>query len=99
MIEFTSGLITMGYFIAGLFFFRFWRRTDDGLFFVFGVAFWLLALNQGLVAVTGVPREEQTWFYLLRLAGFMLIIVAIVRKNIGSGRRGRQEDVTRRPSG
>ena len=82
MSEFVWGLITMGYAIAGLFFLRFWTRTRDHLFAAFAVAFWLLALNQALVAVSDVPREEQTPFYLLRLAAFGLIIAAIVVKNL-----------------
>jgi hypothetical protein len=78
---FIWGLITMGYLIAGLFFLQFWARTRDGLFAAFAVAFWLLAANQGLVAITGGSREELTWFYLLRLAAFVVIIGAIISKN------------------
>ena len=84
---FLSGVITMGYVIAGLFFLRFWSRTRDSLFIAFACAFWLLAVNQALVALAGVPREEQSWIYLLRLGAFTLIIAAIVRKNLRSGRR------------
>jgi hypothetical protein len=85
--QYVSGAITLGYLIAGLFFLRFWRRTRDLLFLVFAFAFWLLASNQALVALAGVPREEQSWIYLLRLAGFTLIIVAIVLKNLRPQRR------------
>jgi hypothetical protein len=81
MNDYIAGLITMGYVVAGLFFLRFWRRTHDGLFLVFAIAFWLLAANQGLVVIDGIPQEEKSWIYLLRLAAFVLIIVAIVRKN------------------
>jgi hypothetical protein len=84
--DFVSGTITMGFVIAGLFFLRFWRRTGDGLFVAFACAFWLLAVNQGLVALAGIPREDRSWIYLLRLAAFTLIIVAIVRKNLRIGR-------------
>ena len=80
--QFVSGAITIGYVIAGLFFLRFWTRTRDGLFGAFACAFWLLALNQALVALAGIPREEHSWIYLLRLAAFTLIIIAIVRKNL-----------------
>lgn len=80
---YLGGAITAFYVIAGLFFLRFWRRTRDSLFVNFACAFWLLALNQGLVTLGGWVREEQTWIYLLRLLAFLLIIVAIVRKNIG----------------
>jgi peptidoglycan/LPS O-acetylase OafA/YrhL len=87
MSDFVWGLITMGYAVAGLFFLRFWTRTRDGLFAAFAAAFWLLALNQALVALSDVPREEQTWFYLLRLAAFMLIIGAVIAKNWRRGAR------------
>jgi peptidoglycan/LPS O-acetylase OafA/YrhL len=81
MLTFVAGVITMGYVVAGLFFAKFWRRSRDPLFAIFAVAFWLLALNQAIVVVLNVPREEQSWAYLLRLAAFILIIVAIVYKN------------------
>jgi hypothetical protein len=89
VIEFISGAITMGYVIAGLFFLRFWVRARDGLFLVFAIAFWLLALNQGIAGVGGIAREELSWVYLLRLAGFCLIIAAIVHKNIGGAAASR----------
>ena len=81
MLQFSAGLITMGYFIAGLFFLRFWKRTGDRFFMAFWLAFWLFALNQALVPLSGLPREEASWFYLLRLIGFGLIIAAILAKN------------------
>lgn len=76
-----SGLITMGFLVASLFFARFWRRTGDALFAAFAAAFILLALNQALVIVLNLEREELGWIYLLRLAAFTLIILAIVGKN------------------
>jgi hypothetical protein len=82
MFDFVSGLITMGFIVAGLFFLRFWTRTRDGLFGAFALAFWLLAANQGIVAFLAIPREEQSWIYLLRLAAFCLIIAAILFKNV-----------------
>ena len=84
---FVTGLVAMGFAVAGLFFLSFWRRSGDRLFLAFAAAFWLMALNQGLVAVLDIPREEQSRIYLLRLAAFVLIIVAILGKNMG--RRGR----------
>lgn len=81
MQQFVWGLITMGYLVAGLFFLRFWWRTRDLLFGAFAAAFWLLALNQGLVAVAGLPREEQSWVYVLRLVAFLIIIAAVIEKN------------------
>ena len=82
--DFFAGAIAMGFLICGLFFWSFWRRTRDSLFAWFAVAFWLLALGQSLLALTGIPVEERSWIYLLRLAAFLLIIFAILRKNLGA---------------
>ena len=85
---FLAGMVTAGFFFAGLFFARFWTRTRDPLFAAFSLAFWLLALNQTLLMLAGIPHGEQTWTYLLRLAAFVLILVAVVRKNAGRRRAG-----------
>lgn len=87
--SYLAGAITVLYGIAGLFFLKFWHRTRDRLFVNFALAFWLLALNQALVTLGGWVREEQTWIYLLRLTAFLLIIVAIVRKNMQGGAAAR----------
>ncbi|HYD74348.1 MAG TPA: DUF5985 family protein [Candidatus Binatia bacterium] len=81
--DFFSGIIAMGFTVCAVFFLRFWRRTRDSLFLVFSIAFLLLALNQALTTLLGLPLEERSWLYLLRLAAFLIIIGAIVRKNIG----------------
>jgi hypothetical protein len=87
MFEFASGLIALGFLVAGLFFLRYWRQTKDGLFAAFAAAFALLALNQTLLAFSRVPLEERSPLYLLRLAAFMVIIVAVLRKNLSGPRR------------
>ena len=84
--SFLFGAIAMGYVVAGLFFAKFWRRSGDLLFGIFALAFWLLALSQTIVALIAVPREEQSWVYVLRLIAFGLIIVAIVQKNAAARR-------------
>jgi hypothetical protein len=78
---FLSGAVAAGFFVAGLFFLRFWKRTRDGLFVAFAFAFWLLGLTQALLALTDIPVEERSWLYLLRLAAFSLILVSIGLKN------------------
>ena len=82
MHDFISGMITMGFVVGGVFFLRFWVKTRDTLFGAFALAFWLLALNQALPLLYGLQREEQSWVYLLRVAGFSLIILSIVQKNL-----------------
>lgn len=79
--DFLSGAITTGFFVAGLFFLRFWKRTHDSLFVAFAMAFWLLSLGQALLSFSGIPVEERSWLYLLRLAAFLLILGSIGMKN------------------
>lgn len=81
LLDFLSGAITLGFFVAGLFFLRFWKKTHDKLFLAFAMAFWLLGLGQALLAFTSVPVEERSFLYLIRLAAFVLILIAIWRKN------------------
>jgi hypothetical protein len=74
-------MVTAGYLVAALFFFRFWLRTNDSLFVNFSIAFLLFASGQfGSVWYEGA-HDDNTWIFLLRLAGFVLLLVAIVRKN------------------
>jgi hypothetical protein len=77
-----SGAVAMAYTIAALFFLRFWMRARDTLFLSFAAAFGLLAANQALVGLYGDVVETEATFYSLRLIGFVLIIIAIVRKNL-----------------
>ncbi len=81
LIHFLSGVITMGFAVAGLFFLRFWKRTGDALFIAFALAFWLLGLTQALLTFTEIPVEERSWLYLLRLTAFLLIIGSFFMKN------------------
>lgn len=78
---FLSGAVAAAFVVAGLFFLRFWKRTRDGLFVAFALAFWLLGLTQALLALSNIPVEERSWLYLLRLAAFSLILVSIYFKN------------------
>jgi hypothetical protein len=80
--NFLAGMLTAGFLACGLFFARFWRRSGDSLFLAFAAAFWLLALNAALVTFMPEPDERRSWFYLLRVAAYLLIAVAIVRKNL-----------------
>jgi len=81
LIHFLSGAVTFGFFVAALFFLRFWRTTRDELFIAFAVAFALLGVTQGAIMLANNFLEERSWAYLPRLAAFALIIVAIWCKN------------------
>jgi hypothetical protein len=82
MIEFLSGALTLAYLLAGLHFLRFWRRTADRLFLHFAAAFWLFALNQIASSTPVVTDETRGWEYILRVMGFVFILLAIAEKNV-----------------
>jgi hypothetical protein len=79
--DFLYGAVSLGFFVCALFFLRFWRRTKDGLFLAFALAFSLLGLGQAILALANIPTEERGSLFLIRLAAFALILIAIVRKN------------------
>jgi alpha-D-ribose 1-methylphosphonate 5-triphosphate synthase subunit PhnI len=81
LVDFLAGAVTLGFFVAAAFFLRFWRRTHDRLFLAFAAAFALLALNQALSAFLSAGDELAPYAYVLRVLGFVLILLAIVDKN------------------
>ena len=77
LVLFLSGALTMGYAVASMFFLRFWRQSRDRLFGWFAAAFALLAVQRVVLSLA----EPVEALYLIRLAAFALIIVAIIDKN------------------
>jgi hypothetical protein len=90
---FMMGAIAMASVIAALFFLRFWRDTGDRLFGIFSAAFILLGVTRLGLALSSVQEkttqheEFHTAWYWVRLAAFLLILVAIADKNRGAARR------------
>jgi uncharacterized membrane protein YqgA involved in biofilm formation len=83
---FVFGMLVLGDLVAAMFFLRFWHRTKDQLFQAFGLAFIILAVHQALLAYH-TPGTEPAWVYFLRLFSFVLILAAIVGKNLIPRRR------------
>jgi hypothetical protein len=81
MIEFLNGAVAMGCWVAGLFFLRFWKRTSDRFFLLFGLAFWVMTIGRFLLVQHNVENENHYYIYLFRLFAFILILVAIIDKN------------------
>ena len=79
--DFLAGAVSFGFVICALLFVRFWRRTGEGLFLAFALAFALLGIGQAVLALANLPTEERGSVYLIRLAAFLLIIGAICWKN------------------
>ncbi|HLY05964.1 MAG TPA: DUF5985 family protein [Rhizomicrobium sp.] len=80
--QFLSGADAFGYLVAALLFLRAWARTRDPLFTSFAAAFVLMAINQVLTVFVTLPEPDKSWIYLFRLAAFVLIIMAIIVKNV-----------------
>lgn len=77
---FLDGLMFALLLVVALFQLRFWRRTRDRLFLLFGVAFALQAANRVALAVVEAS-ESTTYLYIVRLVSFFIILFAIWDKN------------------
>lgn len=82
-----AGAAILGYLVLSGFFLRFWKRTRERLFLAFGVAFAFLALNQMASTYFEAGDERTLYGYALRVLGFVLILAAIIDKNLASRRR------------
>lgn len=80
-LSFFAGAITFGYLTASLFFIKFWRRSADRFFLLFALSFAVLGLERILLEFSKVTAETRGYYYLLRLAAFTIIVIAIVDKN------------------
>ncbi|MEO5903010.1 MAG: DUF5985 family protein [Gemmatimonadaceae bacterium] len=78
----VAGALTMGYVVAALFFFRFWRQTADRLFALFAASFVILAVQRVALALTVEVQANAVCLYSLRLFAFLLILAAILEKNM-----------------
>jgi hypothetical protein len=82
MYAFLSGAIMMACLAAAFFFFRFHKKTQDPLFSMFAFAFLVLALERAVLGLLGSSQyEPKPEIYLIRLSAFLLILIAIIRKN------------------
>ncbi len=79
--DFLSGAVALGFAVCALFLLRFWKRTREELFLAFAFAFLLLGLGQTILSLANIPTQDRGSVYLLRLAAFLLILLAIYRKN------------------
>lgn len=81
MYSFLSGAAMMGAFVSGLFFLRFWRKTQDRLFLIFALSFLLMGLERMALALRDNDGENNVMLYLMRLASFLMILYGIWDKN------------------
>ena len=76
-----AGAMVTAYATAALFFVRFWRQSRDRLFALFAAAFVLLGAQRLALALLPEGPTSSVWPYVVRLAAFLLILVAVVDKN------------------
>jgi len=79
--DFLSGAVALGFATCSLFFLRFWKKTREGLFLAFALAFLLFGVGQTILAIGSIPTEERGSIYLIRLAAYLVILTAIYREN------------------
>jgi uncharacterized membrane protein HdeD (DUF308 family) len=80
---FLLGVIATSSLTAGVFFLKFWRKTRESLFLAFGLAFIIEGLNRCTILFLAKPNEGSPYIYGVRLFAFLLILIAILRKNSG----------------
>lgn len=94
--DFLSGISMATFTASGIFFLRFWRASHDRFYLLFCFACWFLALERVMAQffyglqepIRSAATEASSWVYLLRLAAFVVIMIAVVDKNrAGVGRR------------
>lgn len=82
MNDFVLGATTLASALIGLSFLKFWRRSGDRFFLCFALAFWIEGVARILEAVTESYHEDAPIYYLLRLLAYVLILGAIIDKNL-----------------
>lgn len=80
--DFLMGAVAMGLSTASLFLLRYWKETRDRLFAFFALAFLVLSANRLLLVLLREQQEHSVWPYLIRLVAFLLILAAIIDKNL-----------------
>jgi hypothetical protein len=85
MNQLMLGAIAMACFAVGLFFLHYWRSSRDRFFLFFMLSFWMEAANRVAMAVANAPNEDAPAHYVVRLAAYGLIILAIWDKNRARG--------------
>jgi hypothetical protein len=71
-----------GFTDRGLFFLRFWKDTGDRFFLFFAVSLLIEGVNYAALGFSNDPNEGRPFFYFVRFLWFLLILIAIVQKNM-----------------
>lgn len=82
MTMFLDGILFLGYLSIALFFLRYWKRSHDRLFLFFAVSFALMSSHRLVMAGLDLRNEVGTWVYWIRLASYLLILYAVIDRNM-----------------
>jgi hypothetical protein len=80
-VSLVGGMLITGYLVISIFFLRFWYEGRDRLFAYFAAAFFLLALQRGLLSFLGERESVSLYLYGTRAVAFLIILYAIIDKN------------------
>lgn len=85
MLLFIDGVLMTMFMCSAGFFIRYWRSSGDRLYALFALAFFILGANRVLLAMyshaIAPVQEHHVILYTVRLAAFLIILVAILDKN------------------
>ena len=81
MTLFLSGAVWMGFWVASLFFARFWRTSRERLFLLFASAFFLFGVERIVLVCVDPRAESRPYIFLIRLLGFLILIWGVVDKS------------------
>jgi len=87
--ETLLGAIVMGDMIAGLFFVRYWKVTGDRFFLFFAASFFAGAISRVIIDEHIPPFGIEPFGYLLRFLQYLIIVVAIIDKNVVGAKAAR----------
>ncbi len=82
MYLFLLGATAMLALTISMFFLRFWKTTRDRFFLFFAISFLLEGGCRLMQGMTEYSSEQMPLIYLPRLAAFVLILYAIIDKNL-----------------
>ena len=78
---FLLGAIAVANFVAAMLFLRYWRSSRDRFFLYLVASFLLESVNRTAAALQSATEGESAVHYLVRLASYLLIVLAIWEKN------------------
>lgn len=78
---FIAGMQVMVAFIIGVRFLKYWRLSHDPFFVWFAAAFWMFGTGVMIRAFDIGESEHGHLVFLPRLAGYLMILMAILNKN------------------